>query len=84
MENIYKIPFPGLLDEMVNWADTKSLEMKVSRIIHLCMKQGHEKLAMKIAAKYDHLFTKHDIVIATGFALQAMKKLNEDAGSNSI
>lgn len=68
------IPFPSMLNELLDYSKDKSFEIKVRRIHRLCIKSGRIVLADKIEMKYGRYFPKSDLVMAFRMALFANGK----------
>ena len=72
--NDYKIFDEGLLNEMLSFADDKSLEIKVNRIYYKALRARKIALCDRIQEKYPQYLKKLDSVLAFGYALIAQKK----------
>ncbi len=64
------IPFPSILDELVNYGNDKSIEYKARRIRLLCIKNGKLKLAENIYRKYLYKYAT-DLELSVYFSLMA-------------
>lgn len=74
MENISRIPFPGLIEELQQYANRVCAEDKIHRVYALCVKARKFSLANKIAIKYRILLFKSDMVMAMEMSLWALAK----------
>ena len=75
ISNITRLPFPGLINELLEWQEDHSKKVfrsKVIRIYVKCLRRGKIELAVKIAKKYHSELTNNlrsDFDIATNFSL---------------
>ena len=66
------------LQEMLDYANDKSLEIKVNRIFWKCIKSGRIGLSDKIKEKYSHLIRGRNTDSAMAFAMALMADKMKD------
>ena len=67
-----------LITDLLSYSEDKSMEIKVRRVYHMCIRQGHMQLADKIEHKYSRYMFKSDLAIAFGYSLMALKQKDDD------
>lgn len=63
-----------VLNELLHYANDKSLEIKVKRIYSKCIKVGKNRLARRIKRKYPRFFVDDDWFVAMSWAFNVLNQ----------